>query len=43
MPAQRVCWMCQKRGVVGEAPNGVGVCGLCIGSLLGHMLQGGRP
>lgn len=43
MPPQRVCWMCMQKGIVAQAPNGVGVCGVCIGAMIGSNLQGGRP
>lgn len=29
MPPQRECWICLKRPIVGEAPNGCGICLPC--------------
>lgn len=41
MPAQRECWFCMERPIVGgSARTGAGICGVCLGALWGEILQG---
>lgn len=44
MPPQRQCWFCLERGVIAQSPKtGAGICGICLGSCFGTLLQGCRP
>lgn len=41
MPAQRECWFCLENPIMGASgKTGAGICGQCLGAILGMTLQG---